>query len=439
MQVYHGTALHGRMLEEGRLQGNPMRYSYEFRDAAVGRFAEIFSRLRGEAFRDYSLAYNIHDVSLALRMAEKLYPGVATADVRRRCADLTLRVNRLRAEAMRSALSMASDGGGFFDCTDLVSETVRQAQLLAGEIEGISRTVIARATGGAGRPERVNMFAPMKAAAAAVFSFCLAGASLGGCCKCDERPPPETAVETAVEMVDSEDKAEAGKPEKTGEPQAPPAQAPEPAPEPENPQEPDEAQDKPDSPLEDKAAEDKAAATSQPPAQPPTCSFKKLTAVRKKVKRIIKKVDPCSSIRVYFPSDGNDINVTRLGNYNVQYCNFDSGDTGALEKNLKKAFENHDLACLTGESIYIDGKESKEKSKLMSEVYKKCPKVAGSMEWYSLTIEVDGKGKVVDIKTKNKDSSTAAAAVACIKKALKGLSFPCMANHKICPEYVIIE
>jgi radical SAM superfamily enzyme YgiQ (UPF0313 family) len=55
MQVYHGTRLHERMAAEGRLLGNPLRWGYRIDDPVVDRFARIFSRLRGEALRDYSV------------------------------------------------------------------------------------------------------------------------------------------------------------------------------------------------------------------------------------------------------------------------------------------------------------------------------------------------------------------------------------------------
>jgi hypothetical protein len=51
------------------------------------------------------------------------------------------------------------------------------------------------------------------------------------------------------------------------------------------------------------------------------------------------------------------------------------------------------------------------------------------------TSVLDATGTVVQVNA----DPTAAALADCVKKALTGLTFPCLASSEVCPEYVIAE
>ncbi len=168
MMVYHGTRLHQRMAEQGRLIGNPLRYGYTFADPTTERFAEIFSRLRGEAFWNYSVAYRTHDSYLALALARRLHPDRVQPQVVSKLDAVRGRVNRLYLDGYRRALALSRSGGGFVEAGGLVRELRGAALALERELERVEAQILAVA------PPRARMFAPMNAAAASVVSFTLA-------------------------------------------------------------------------------------------------------------------------------------------------------------------------------------------------------------------------------------------------------------------------
>ncbi len=171
MMVYHGTRLHERVAVEGRLVGNPLRYGYAFDDPALDRFAQIFARLRGEAFGDYSLAFRAHDTWLAMALARRLQPDLPLDDLRERCAGITRAVNALRVESLREALAMALAGGGFVECSDLIRATHARAMDQRRVIETLAAFVESRLS----RNARVH--SPLRTAAASALTFCLAGSA----------------------------------------------------------------------------------------------------------------------------------------------------------------------------------------------------------------------------------------------------------------------
>lgn len=175
MQVYHGTTLHRLVEAEGRLEGNPLRYGYGLTDPVAGRFAEIFTRLRIEAFRDYSLAYVAFDMRYAVALERRLRPGRQLDGLWRRASTLASRANRIRCQALRRALELAARGIGYEGCSSLVREASLQAAPLRDEIDRVSSEL----ESSPGGPRRV--FRPMRAAAAAALQFCLLGAPQAGC------------------------------------------------------------------------------------------------------------------------------------------------------------------------------------------------------------------------------------------------------------------
>ncbi len=173
MQVYHGTRLHDRLTAEGRVVGNPLRYGYTFADEAMTRLADVFTRVRAEAFWDYSVAYRTHDAHLALALARRLHPERLRGDVGPRLEGVRARVNHLYVDGYRRALALVEAGGGFADAEALVRGLARPAKELEGDLERIEASLLRAA------PATARMFAPMRSAAASALTFAMAAAPIG--------------------------------------------------------------------------------------------------------------------------------------------------------------------------------------------------------------------------------------------------------------------
>ena len=176
MLVYHGTRLHERMAAEGRLLGNPLQYAYTFADPVTSRFAEVFTRLRGEIFRNYSVGYRTHDCFLSLVLAQRLDAARVPAYLPGQLESLRVRINRLYVRAYRCGLDLALQGGGYAAAGSLVSDLSAPASDLERELDRLEERVLALA------PPRTRMFAPGQAAAAAVsvFTYAVATTACGG-------------------------------------------------------------------------------------------------------------------------------------------------------------------------------------------------------------------------------------------------------------------
>jgi hypothetical protein len=117
---------------------------------------------------------------------------------------------------------------------------------------------------------------------------------------------------------------------------------------------------------------------------------------------------------------------------------------GGLEEGIKVLVNMNTImeACNPGD---LGPKPADEKEiekalfKYAAVAKKKCFKSGYSHDWYQVLIEVGADGKVADVGARDEKSPPAPASIECIKKALKGLVFPCLAGYQICPEYVIIE
>ena len=170
MMVYHGTRLCRTMADEGRLIGNPFRYGYTFDDPRVERFAEIFTRLRAEAFWNYSVAFRTHDAFLALALTRRLRGDRVERSLIERIERTRRAVNRCYVTGYRRALELAEAGGGFVEAGPLVRELRPAIAQIVAELDSVEAR-LAELGARAGRP-----FAPMRAAASSVVTFVLAAA-----------------------------------------------------------------------------------------------------------------------------------------------------------------------------------------------------------------------------------------------------------------------
>jgi len=371
MQVYHGTRLHERLASEGRVTGNPLRYGYAFEDPVVARFAEIFSRLRGEAFWNYSVAYRTHDAHLALSLARRLHPERVRREMEERLDGVRVRVNRLYLEAYRRALDLARQGGGFAEAADLVADLRPRAIELERDLDRVEALVLTAA------PARARMFAPMRAAAAGVFTFAVA-ASAPAC-------GAKVAVDSAV------DAGHGGTGGADGGPIVPCADAG---------GDPTEAQ------IQAALANGAACFTGSVTvaAPPPLPSF---------------------SINAYY------------GSLDLVPC-MTPAALQAKKAQEDAAAAALAAACITGSSTpintYAQGGATTDGEKMAKAIYDACGSLLTSSN-VQFDVVLDASGKVVAVTA----DPSAQAVADCVMNALAGLTFPCLAGFEVCPEYVIAE
>jgi hypothetical protein len=388
MMVYHGTRLHDRMRDEGRLLGNPLRYGYSFEDPAVERFAEIFTRLRGEAFWDYSVAYRTHDAYLALSLGRRLEPGRPRAGIPSELERVRRALRDLYLGTYRSALDLALSGGGFAEATPLVMAARERALEIGAELDDIEETLLRAA------PEGARMFSPMRSAAARVFSFAvlLPLAACGG-----------KVVFNAGATGTSLDGGAGGA-----------------------------------------GPHDGGAGGSGGSGGAPVCTDADVAAATAAVKATLAASDACFNGSVAFtpgaqPAPSFNFNGMS-GSFGVGACPTaaDQAATLAAQKAASAALAGKVPACITKDGmptfVPIDGGAHSDAQKLSDTVAAACGTLLGGMGQFKIVL--DAAGKVVDVVPAD---PSAAELASCVKAALAGLAFPCLASFEVCPEYVIAE
>ena len=385
MMVYHGTRLHDRLAGEGRLTGNPLRYGYRFDDPVVGRFADIFTRLRAESFWDHSIAYRTHDAWLAARLAMRLQDdrveGRVVADLER----VRGRVNELYTTSFRAALALAQQGGGAWECADLVRSSREQSIELLRTLEQCVERI--HASFGV----RTPFFAPLRAAAASAVVFAMVGATTPAC---------GGKTETGGEVLPQQD---ASTQPEAGKDSAPPPDA------------------KPDVNV--------------------ACTPGEIDAERVGVAQAVQQAVPCFTGWIQYT------NGTSASNFSLPYsgaatfrpCTGPSNQaridawTAAAQTAVEGAF----APCLlkeSNDSIQVNGGAATDSTAMANAITASCPNLGYSQ----LVIVVDAQGKVTDVQPQV-SGGVPPEILACVKAALAGLTFPCYAGLTVCPEYAIAE
>lgn len=378
MMVYHGTRLHQRIGAEGRLLGNPLRYGYTYSDPVMERFAEIFSRLRGEAFWDYSVAYRTHDVHLALSLGRRLSPERVPADLPARLDAVRDRVNHLYVEGYRRGLSLAIAGGGFAEAGALVESLAGPVRDLGRELDAIESLILSAA------PPRSRLFAPMRAAAASAITFALGGsiAACGGNVIVDVGPGAGGGATTSTGVGGAGGTV------------------------------PTCVDDGFATEQEVKAAIANGAACFSgniniDSAAPPEVGFN-------------------------FYAYGN------TGYLGLGSCYTPAAEqaVAAQENDAKKALAD---ACISTSSspvyTWVEGGSTSDAEVMVKAIESACSSLL-DWDYKQFTIVLDKSGKVTTV---NPGSPAAAALAECVFKALSGLTFPCLASFEVCPEYAIAE
>lgn len=384
MMVYHGTRLHQTLQEEGRLVGNPFRYGYTFDDPRVERFAEIFMRLRAEAFWDYSVAFRTHDAFLALCLSRRLQPERVDAALAARLERARARVNQLYVAAYRQALDLALSGGGFASAAPLVRAIRPRVREIEAELDAVEARL------GELGARRAAPFAPMRAAAASVVSFVLATA-------CARDKAPEAAPSGL--LSDAGDEAAAPPPEVV-----------------------DAAV-----PSEELAYPD-AADAGGPAAN--VCSAAEREALLADATRVVLGVDACFSGRIALGGPPTATHTLGAWTRAARLCQVSlRSDPHAVEQ----ALSGRAARCTESDGrpigAEVKGKGHDDVGGAASAVAK-C-RVMGMSP--AVRVVLDAKGRVLRV-----DGGLPTQAK-CIRQVLAGLSFPCLASFEVCAEHVIIE
>ncbi|MFO0762337.1 MAG: radical SAM protein [Byssovorax sp.] len=373
MMVYHGTRLFDAMVEEGRIVGNPLRYGYTFPDPAMERFSQIFSRIRGEAFWNYSVAYRTHDAHLAVSLADRLCPERVPAELAGALDEVRRKVNRLYVTAYRRALDLAMSGGAFRESSSLVGE------LRAASLDLERRLTVLEARLLTVAPQRAGMFAPMRSAAAAAVSFVLASAAAacGGKVIVDN---PQ--ADGGTEADGGGGKGGAG-------------------------------------PCADAGADPTPEQIQAALAKGASCYS-----------------GPVSLEPGLLPQLGFSLNAYS-GALGVSACMTAKAQAAVSAENAKAAAALA-AACIGDVSqpvsTYVQGGATTDGQKMADAITAACAAlINGSFNQF--TIVLDAGGQVVDVT----GGPGTDALTACVKSALAGLSFPCLAGFEVCPEYVIAE
>jgi radical SAM superfamily enzyme YgiQ (UPF0313 family) len=382
MMVYHGTRLHQTMQEEQRLIGNPFRYGYTFSDPRVERFAEIFMRLRAEAFWDYSVAFRTHDAFLALGLARRLHAERVEPSWVERLERARARVNRLYVESYRSALDLALSGGGFAEAVPLVRAARSRAAEIEAELESIEDKL--------GRLGSRRIFAPMRAAAASFVSFVVSAA-------CAREPAP--AVAPGPAPVDTSSVGAV----------APMADA-----------------STPPHVLADSAPASEEVVTPDA-SETRVCSADERQEIERAALGIVAAADACFTGNV---SLGESPRATESTTGYGALCRLDArGDVRKVEQAL--ATRGAKCAQPDGNELLmpVSGRSQRDVH-AAAKVVAACPSMALSA---AVRVVLDSKGRVQRV-----DGGSPAHA-RCVRRVLAGLSFPCLASFEVCPENVIIE
>jgi radical SAM superfamily enzyme YgiQ (UPF0313 family) len=384
MKVYHGTRLHRRMALAGRLTGNPLRYGYGFDDQVLERYEQVFTRIRGEALWNYSIANRTHDAFLAVALARALNPNAALRSPLAHLEHARARVNRLYCSAYRRGLELALAGGGYAEAGPLIGEIRGHSQLLERELAAIERT-LERALD---RPLRT--FSPMRAAATAAISLCMLGGAAAACHQSGATGDDDAAGDTDV---DSDTDAD-----------------------------------------------------SDTDTVTDACADDALEAEEQLLHEHVQEVDPCFNGSVFlWEENGLHLQAVVHGapcNVFEAFGGLDPcpGDeaAAAMEAAVQNALDPADYPCLVavGSLVEIEGGAGEELTEMCDAIDAACGELSGSVNLY--TIVLDEEGAVIEVLSDYDDPDEQAVAE-CIESALEGLTFPCLAGMDVCHEYVIPE
>ena len=401
MKAYHGTHLYQRLLGEGRLYGNPLRWDYRLADPVAQRFTELLARVRMEALGDHSLAQRLHEIHTGLAVARRLDMRQPAAGVDAALADLRARLNAFTIESLRKTLDGARDLPDGKRSDDLMCGLAERARGFSTEIERLE-TEVHRLLGTSER-----RFSPMAAAAASSLIFLFASAS------CGSRPMrtsrAEAGVGTDVQPV-SEVRVSA------------------------------DAQPDSRTSVGIDAQPDSRAGVGVD-VQPDVlvinaagCASEMDRVVKEKVTAAV----PCFSGYVEHCGDPSKLcaSFELVPGSGLLLPGCDQNSQGQLDKLGQTA-----TAALAGFdssvcSLYPESYIRNDDNAKLASALNGCGTANYGGGGYAIVL--DSNGAVVDVRSAA-DGGTNSQILDCILAVLGGLTFPCLANTQLCPEEIIVE
>jgi len=388
MKAYHGTELYQRLLREGRLYGNPLRWDYRLADPVAQRFTELATRVRIEAFGNHSLTQRLHETHTVLAVARRLDGRQPAADLDTALRDLRTRLNTFNVESLRKTLAGARNGS---QADELVHGLAERARWFSAEIERLE-TEVNRLLG---TPER--RFSPVAVAAASGLIFLFASASCGSHpmrasraeagVSADARPDSQASV-----SIDAQPDSRTG-----------------------------------------------SGTDAQPDAvliNPTACADE----IDRTVKERVAAAAPCFSGYVS-SAPCSDSSKSCASFYlapdsylSVPGCDQNSQDRldklGQMATASLAGLDTSGCSLYSGTTFVDNNSNATLASAILNCGAARYP--AG------YAIVLDSNGAVVDVRGAT-DGGTNSQILDCILAALGGLTFPCLANTQLCPEEIVMD
>lgn len=420
MQAYHGTRLWEALRRDGRLTGNPLRYSYGFADPTVARFADIFMRLRAEAFWNHSIAYRTHDAFLAAVLQKRFRARGFCQEVWGELDAVRQRVNDLYVTTYREALVLAQQGCGASEAQPLIRQARESSVQLGAQLDSCVDRLV-------GRPESGRtIFSPMRAAAQSAVAFGVLSVSIPAC--------SGDVFTVAVPVADASDRGGSGGSAGSGNAGSARGGA--------SGQGGGIRDGQADSIGADSGGMDVVTGdvATEPLARctPNEVQWEHDTAIR-----AVQANAPCFSGSITFApgSPPNPVfGAQATGNPMIQMCPNQPGNDQAahwLEDAARSALKGVDAHCLAEQSAFLDipGGAGADAGRMADVLNKMCSQYLPSLG--QVMIVVDAQGNVVKVTGRAVDPPP--QVLNCITQALAGLTFPCLAGFVVCPEPVIAE
>jgi hypothetical protein len=177
----------------------------------------------------------------------------------------------------------------------------------------------------------------------------------------------------------------------------------------------------------------------------PDCTTEEIYELRDRVERAAREADPCFSGAVDL-SSGEVVVDIELWNA-AQYCLTPENEAilDETKARVRSAVEALDLdpGCEVPPTylyITVSGVDVEDELRLHVAVGEACPDIPDVCGGYLVgtVITVDAAGHVVDVGLQE-GCDLPPEALECIRAALEGLTFPCLARYQICPEPVVLD
>jgi radical SAM superfamily enzyme YgiQ (UPF0313 family) len=388
MKAYHGTQLYQRLLCEGRLHGNPLRWDYRLADPVAQRFTELATRVRMEAFGNHSLTQRLHEMDTVLAVARRLDVHPPAARVDTALKDLRARLNAFSIESLRKTLAGARKFPDGRQADSLVHEVAERARWFSAEIERLE-TEVNRLLG---TPER--RFSPVAAAAASGLIFLFASAS------CGSHPMRASRAEAGV-SADARPDSQASV----------------------------SIDAQPDS----KTGFAMDAQSDVIPISPIACSDLDRT-----VKERVTAAVPCFS--GFVDRCGDPLQLCARFSLAPEIPGFLAPGCEQSSQDRLDQLAQTAVAALAGLdssgcSLYSGTFVDNNSNATLASAILNCG-ATGYPAGYAIVL--DSNGAVVDVRGAA-DGGTNSQVLDCILAALGGLTFPCLANTQLCPEEIVMD